>query len=484
MSFLNPEYFWLLLFLLPLFILKNAREFRVTTLGYILTFIFIVIAIARPVIEQQPIENVQQLSDVVIAVDLSYSMQAQDIEPSRLGYAKEILTTLVKNNLQNRYGVLGFTTNAILLSPLTQDSEILLHLFNSLDEKLIITRGSSVMPALQLARKISHSKSLSVVLLSDGADEVDYTKEAKFAKKSGLIVNTFMIGTEMGSTLPLENGKLLEDELGHIVVSRLNENIATISHSTGGISTDSYRELLSALEEQKQKDFKSKSMLVQNMELFYYFISLALIIFLLTVTTLKRALLAFFLLFGLHLEAGVLDFVKNPHVTTFKEANLLYREGEYEKALHKYESVKSSSFAFKSQLYYNMANTLVRLGEFKKAREAYKKSLTLLYTQEAYENLLNILDVKEQEQMSTGQQKSKKNSSIAKERDTTAKKKKKKSGGSSNMKVQANAGSGAMKDSKKSEPQNMLNLNSAKAKLSSKQYELVNKRSLNEKKPW
>jgi len=482
MSFLNPEYFWLLLFLLPLFILKNIREFRVTTLGYILTFIFITLAIARPIIEQQPIENEQQLSDVVIAVDLSYSMQAEDIEPSRLGYAKEVLTALVQNNLKNRYGVLGFTTNAILLSPLTQDSEILLHLFNSLNEKLIITRGSSVMPALQLARKISQSKSLSVVLLSDGADEVDYSEEARFAKESGLIVNTFMIGTKLGSTLHLENGKLLEDELGHIVVSRLNENIATIADSTGGIATDSYDELLSALEEQKQKDFKSKSMLMQNMELFYYFVFAAIIIFLLTVTTLKRVLLAFFLLFGLHLEAGVLDFAKNPHLTTFKEANSLYAEGEYEKALHKYESVKSSSFAFKSQLYYNMGNTLVRLKEFKKAREAYKKSLTLLYSQEAYENMLNIMNVSEQMQMSTGQQKSKKNSTITKERESTAKKKK--SGGSSNMKVQANAGSSAMKDSKKSEPQNMLNLNSAKAKLSSKQYELVNKRSVNEKKPW
>ncbi len=482
MSFINPEYFWLLLFLLPLFILKNAREFKITTLGYILTFVFIVLAISRPVIEQKPIENEQLLSDVVIAVDLSYSMQAQDIQPSRLEYAKEVLKQLVKNNIKNRYGVLAFTTNAILLSPLTQDSEILLHLFNSLDEKLIITRGSSVMPALQLARKMSKSPSLSVVLLTDGADEVDYSAEATFAKKNGLIVNTFMIGTQVGSTLRLENKELLKDELGHIVVTKLNSNISAISNSTGGVSTDSYDTLLSALEEQKNKDFKSKSMLMQNMELFYYFVSMALVIFLVSITTLKRGVIAFLLLFGLTVEAGVLDIVKNPNVTTFKEANSLYEDGEYEKALLKYEAVKSSSFAFKSQVYYNMANTLIRLKEFAKAREAYKKSLTLSYSKEAYENMLNIIDVKEQEQMSTGQQKSKDKSSVAKQKESTAKKKK--SGGSSNMKVQANAGSGAMKDTKKSEAQNMLNLNSAKAKLSSKQYELVNKRSVNEKKPW
>ena len=482
MNFLNPEYFWLLLFLVPFFIYRNFRSYRIHIFGYMLSFIFITIALSRPVLPQKPIENEQVLSDVVVAVDLSYSMQAHDISPTRLSFAKETLASLVKHNSKSRYGVLGFTTNAIILSPLTQDSELLLHLFSSLDEKLIITKGSSIMPALVLARKLSKSKHLSVVLLSDGGDEVDYSDEAAFAKKEGLVVNTFMIGTKSGTTLHLENGEILKDEIGDIVVSRLNENISVISNASGGVSTDNYDDLLSALASQNDEYFKSKSTLIQNLELFYYFIFLALLIFLVSVTTLKRYIVAFLFLFGISVDASLVDLLKNENVLSFKEANRLYSEGEYEKALVKYKRIRSSSYSFKSRVYYNMANTLVRLKEFKKARESYHKSLTLNYTNEAYENMQYIKDVSEQEQMSTGQQKTKKKSSFAKQKESTQKKKK--SGGSSNMKVSANASNGASDNAKKTKGVSMLNLNSAKAKLSSQQYELVNKRGANEKRPW
>ena len=151
------------------------------------------------------------------------------------------------------------------------------------------------------------------------------------------------------------------------------------------------------------------------------------------------------------------------------------------KSLSEYERVKSSDAKFKSQLFYNMANTLVRLKEFKKAREAYLKSLTLFYTKEAYENMMYILEVNEEMKMITGEQKTQKKSSIAKKESSP---KKRKSGGSSNMKVSAKASSGAGDEGKKSKSEGMLNLNSGKAKLSSKQYELINKRGVNEKKPW
>ena len=91
MNILNLEYFWFLLFLLPLFIKKDFRTFRFTLIGYILTFIFIVLALSRPVVEQEPIKSKQILSDVVVAVDLSFSMYADDIKPSRIKKAKEVL---------------------------------------------------------------------------------------------------------------------------------------------------------------------------------------------------------------------------------------------------------------------------------------------------------------------------------------------------------------------------------------------------------
>lgn len=481
MSFLYPEYFWLFLFLIAGFIKKDFKSLRVVSLGYIVTFVFIVLALTRPVLEQEPIESTQVLSDVVIAVDLSYSMQANDVAPSRLKKAKEVLTTLIKSEQKSRFGILGFTTNAIVLSPMTEDSELLEHLFSSLDDKLIITKGSSIMPALELARKMSKSKDLSVVILSDGADEDSYEEEAKYAKENALIINVFMLATKSGGTLMLENGELLKDEINDIVVSRENQAIEVVSDATGGVYTKSFDELTDALQNQKTDDKKSKTTIIRNLELFYYLIVLAIISFLVSVTTLKRHLLAFLLLFGVSLEASFLEYFENKNIVEFKKASSYYKGGEYEKALNSYERVKSANAEFKSVVFYNMGNSLVRLKEFKKARDAYLKSLTLSYSKEADENLRHIKDVAEQMQMNTGQQKTSKKSSTAKKKDSN---KKKKEGGSSNMKVTASASSGAEDGGKKTKSESKIDLNSGKAKLSSKQYELINKRGVNEKQPW
>lgn len=473
MSFLSPEFFWLLLFLVAAFVKKDFKGLSLVAFGYIATFVFIVIALTRPVLPQEPIKAEQILSDVVIGVDLSYSMQANDLSPTRLGAAKEYLSELIKYDKKTRYGVLGFTTNAIILSPLTQDTELLMHLFSSLDEKLIITKGSSVLPALKLARKLSKSKKLSVVLLSDGGDELNYSDEAEFAKENNMVVNIMMIATNAGSTLKTLNGELLEDETGDIVVTRANESIKTISDATGGVYTTSFSDILSAIRSQSQKNFKTQTTIVKNFELFYYFVFIAILLFLITSTTLKKYMAILLVLIGVNLSAS--NFNK------MQEANVLYKNGQYEKALEKYTLIKSNKLDDKSVVYYNIGNTYVRLKEFKKARDAYLKSLTLKFTKEADENLRYIKDVSENKEMQTGQQKSKNRSSMAKKKESSEKKEE---GGSSNMKVSAAAASGSENEGKKTKTDPSVDMSKGNAKLSSKQYELINKRQINEKKPW
>ena len=162
-------------------------------------------------------------------------------------------------------------------------------------------------------------------------------------------------------------------------------------------------------------------------------------------------------------------------------ANKMYTDGEYEKALEKYSYMKSDKKDIKSVVYYNIANTYVRLKEFKKARDAYLKSLTLVFSQEADDNLRYIKDVAQNKQMQTGQQKTKNRSSIAKKKDATTKKK---DAGGSNMKVSAAASSGSDDGAKKTKSESKIDMSKGKAKLSSKQYELINKRQVNEKQPW
>lgn len=475
MSFVYPEYFWLLLLVVAVFSYKNFRELSVIVFGYMLTFLFIVVALARPVLEQEPIKQDQILSDVIIAIDLSYSMSAKDIKPSRLEKAQEILKKLVKSDVHTRYGVIGFTTNAIVLSPLTQDSELLLHLYDALDLNMVMTKGSSIMPALELAGKMSHSKNPSVVILSDGADELSYEAEALFAKEKGLVVNTFILATQLGGTLKSANGELLKDEIGDIVVSRANDELNLIAKASGGAVVSDYEELLQVLRDQKNKDHKTKTTVIQNFELYFVFVILAIITFLFTITTLKRYIVSFLLFIGVSLQASnATEF--------FSKGESYYKQGEYEAALESFQKVKSSNAALKSVVFYNIGNSLIRLKEFKKAREAFVKSLTLQYSQEAYENMLYIENAEEQMHMNTGQQKTDKKSSLAKQKENTQQKKT--SAGSSNMKVSAPASSGEDDSGQKVKNDPVLNLNKGKAKLSSKQYELINTREVNEKKPW
>ena len=474
MSFIYPFYFWLILLILPLFIKKDFREFSVRSYGYILTALFIITALSRPVIEQEPIESKQILSDVIIGVDLSYSMQTDDIKPTRLSYAKEMLQKLVRVEQKSRFAVLGFTTNAIVLSPLTQDRELLLHLFSSLDEKLILTKGSDVMSALKLARKMSDSKKATVVLFTDGADKLNYDEEASFAKENDLVVDIFMSASAIGGTMRLKDGELLKDELGDIVVSRENDAVKKISDVTGGIYTKDLDKLLDALDSQRSKAKEGKITVMKNLELFYYFIFLAIVSFLVSVTTLKRYVVSLLLLFGVHVSAS-------QNMEYFNKASGYYKNGEYEKALENYQMVKSSDPKTKSIIFYDIGNTLVRLKEFEKAKEAYLTSLTLFYSKEADENMEHIKDAHTNKEMNTGNQESKQRSALAKKEQNS---KQQKEDGGYKMPGSAQAGGGTDDGSKKVRSQNMLNLNKGKAKLSSKQYELINKRGVSEKTPW
>jgi Ca-activated chloride channel family protein len=291
-SWLYPEWFWLLFPVAALLLFFQSRlDLQRPRSGWLLSaLLMVVVALARPVLTQEPIEIELSGSDVVIAVDLSYSMQAKDIEPNRLEAAKTLLTELVKSDTKNRFGVIGFTTNAIVLSPMTDDAQLLLHLFGGLDETLVMTKGTVMMPALKLARRMSKARQPIVVLLSDGGDEAGYEKEAAYAKENNLLVNVVMLASRFGSTLEDGRGKMLKDEAGNIVVSARNDAVEALSRATGGEFIDGadLSALQEAIAEQSQSEYKTKKKIMQHTELFYYFVIAALFCFMLSVTTLGK----------------------------------------------------------------------------------------------------------------------------------------------------------------------------------------------------
>lgn len=469
----------------------------------------VIVALARPVLEQKPISVEQMGSDVIIAVDLSYSMRATDISPSRLSVAKILLSDLVRSDTQDRFGVLGFTTSAIILSPLTKDTELLEHLFGSLDESQIITKGTSVMSALELARKMSYAKQPLVILLTDGGDEPSYVKEADFARDNNLRTSIVMLGTAQGSTLPEGEG-MLKDENGHIVVSSRNDAIGQIVEAGGGkmIEGADASAVMELIKQSRAEDFQGKSTVLRYQELFYIPLLLALIAFVFSVTDvgakISRGVLVLLALMGVSSNAGVLDFAYlygaeksykagkyersaqlYAHVATpkakYNQATALYKAGKYQDALSTYQSIKSNDPIFKAALYYNSGNCYIRLQEFENAKEAFLKSLTLNYSKEADDNLRFIAGAAEQKSLNV--RKEKKDQFQAEAGAPKGESKPTKQGGGSNMKSDMAAGGGG-DEGKKIESDPRLSMSQGKARLSSTQYELINQRSVHETKPW
>ena len=510
MTLLNPLCL-LALVTLPSYLFfakRNGWGMDASQKWLLLSISLIILSLARPVIPQKPLEIEQAGRDVILAIDLSYSMRGTDVAPSRLEEAKKILIETVKSHPNDRFGVIGFTTHAIVLSPLTKDTQLLEHLFGALDETQIITKGTSVMSALELSRKMSHARTPLVILLTDGGDERSYEKEAQFSQDNKLRVNIVMLASQNGSTLLAEDGNMLKDEKGHIVVSARNDAIHKIADMSEGKVVSSAEELHALIDDTEVEDFTGSSSVSDNQELFRVPLGLALVSFVLAMTSLgekiSKIMVIILAFIGISANAGVLDFAylhtasqeysrKNYEYSAqlfekidsnkagYNRANALYKAGKYQEALTQYRHIRSNEAVFKSKIYYNIGNCHIRLGEFENGRNAFLKSLTLRYTKEADENLRFIAQAQEKKTLNT--RKEKKDQFSKDENAPTGEKKESKSGGGSNMQSDMKSGGGG-DEGKKAQSDPRFSASQGKAKLSSRQYELINERSVHETKPW
>lgn len=507
MSFLSP--YWLsALLVVPLYVWLGRRNGWHFQIWLLIAITMLILALARPVFSQKPITVEQAGSDVILAVDLSYSMRASDIASSRLEAAKKLLRDLVHSDQRDRFGVIGFTTSSIVLSPLTKDTELLEHLFSGLDESQIITKGTDVMSALELSRKMSHAARPIVILLTDGGDETDYAKEADFVQENDLAVSVVMLATREGSTLPTTDGASLKDEKGHIVVSARNDAIEAIINEGRMVQGPDIGAVRSLIDAAHHEDFAGSTSVMRYRELFYFPLVIALAAFIAAFTSiggnLSRALIPLAALIGLSAQGSVLDFgylylaKSNYHHGEFErsaelyakidspqarynQASALYKAGKYQEALALYRSIRSDDPRFKADVFYNMGNCHIRLQEFGEAREAFLKSLTLHYSRDADQNLRAIMGVAEQQTLSV--RKEKKDQFTQEENKPTGESKPSKAGGGSNMKSDMASGGGG-DEGKKAQSDPRLSMSQGKARLSSRQYELINQRSVHETKPW
>ena len=205
--------------------------------------LFSVIALMRPQYGFHIREIKKKGLDILFALDISKSMLAEDIKPSRIERTKLAIEDLVRGLKGDRVGLITFAGTAFLQCPLTMDYDGFLLSLDRTKVGDIPRGGTAISSAVREAMTVfgqGKQKHKIVILITDGEDhEGDPVGLAKEAAKEGITIFTIGIGTEEGELIPLrdENGKLvfLKDRSGNVVKSALNSGVLEkIALTTGG----------------------------------------------------------------------------------------------------------------------------------------------------------------------------------------------------------------------------------------------------------
>ncbi|ADN09663.1 vWA domain-containing protein [Sulfurimonas autotrophica] len=521
MTLLYP---WVLFVLIPLYFLykrdtQPKEKKRQKNLLYIALF-FTLLTLSRPVIINAPSEQKFDAKDYIIALDASFSMQADDLKPTRYEVAKKNIAHIIKSLSKDRFSIFAFTSNAMLISPPTTDSAISMMALNSLEPKYILTKGTSLLSLFKTIAKTSY-KEKNLIIFTDGGEDRDLSKLVKLCKKNSIIPYIVATGSNSGTTLKQDDKPILDNNK-NLVISKINPLLEPLAKECGGkyyelnTNKDIADEIIADIKKQNST-IKSTTKVLSYKELFMFPLFIALLSFFISVTKLHQFFVFLPLLFLPYPghTASFLDFYHNnkanqaykskKFITAAKEFQKLspspksyynnavayYKAKNYKKSIKLFSQIKSTNPKLKQNIFYNLGNCAVSLKKYNRAKHYYQKALALGFDKDAFYNLslLYKLGLKEQKNLSDMlPKKSTQKKQTAKEQQNEKKDASKSGSSKSNQKAsQKSSGSGKNSKKKKQENQNLQlvkHKNKSKYKLGYKAYELINKGYTNEKHPW
>ena len=265
--FANPQYLWLLT-LIPLFVVLFAgvaaqRHRRLARFGnpdtlaelmpevsngrVVLKFILfccavalVVLAAARPQFGSKLREEKARGIEMMLVVDVSNSMLAEDFEPNRLERTKYAINRLFDGLKQDRVGLIVFAGEPRVQLPITSDYRMAKAFARRIDPSQVSVQGTAIGKALEQALlsfsgETDEKRSRAIILITDGENhDDDAVAVAKRAAEQGIRIYTIGIGTPEGAPIEID-GEFIRDEQGEMVVSKLNEEmLAQIADETGG----------------------------------------------------------------------------------------------------------------------------------------------------------------------------------------------------------------------------------------------------------
>ena len=258
MRFANPEYLYLLILLpvmIMLFVYSNYRRKKNLNrygdpqllkmlmpatavlrnrISFWLTFFalaLIVVVLARPQFGAKKETVTTRGVEVVVALDISNSMLADDISPNRLEKAKRLISRIINQSSENKVALIVFAGEAFVQLPITDDFISAIMFLESITPSLIARQGTDIGAAIDLAAKsftANEKIGKAVIVITDGENHEGGAEEAAMrAAEKGINIYMLGIGTEKGGRIPVDGkNEFMRDSEGFVVVSKLNEEMA------------------------------------------------------------------------------------------------------------------------------------------------------------------------------------------------------------------------------------------------------------------
>ena len=356
-----------------------------------------IIALAGPTWERIEQPSFRTDQSLVIALDLSRSMNAQDITPNRLTRAKLKILDILERRQGAQVALIVYSANAFTVTPLTSDTDTIIALINSIDTSIMPSRGSYPALAIDKGLQLLNQASVSngeIILVTDGGITSDSFSSAQKLRDEGYRLSALGIGSMNGAPIPKETGGFITDSTGQITISRLEvDDLKDLVEIGGGSYTSItsndqdidtlLSEVYSAVRESDDsvttdqwKEFGPWLLLIVVPFGSLLFRKGWVFVFLLTIMPIDNSVYA-------------LDW-NDLWKTRDQQAKEAMESGDYDKAIELFEDSEWLSAAhYKAGNYrqsangynnnsnidhlYNHANSLAKIGQFEEAIENYEK---------------------------------------------------------------------------------------------------------------
>ena len=381
---------------------KPTKQSRFPLFASSLAAILVILALAGPAWQRIPTPVFRNAAALVIVLDLSRSMDASDIKPSRLARARYKISDLLNKRKDGQTALVVYAASAFTVTPLTDDTETINSQLTALTSDIMPAQGSNSAVALLLAVQLFKNAGLQkgqILLITDD-DKIEQAI-AQAELPSTIQLSILGVGTQAGAPIKLAQGGFLKDANGNIVLARLNSRaLQKAAQNSGGIyqqitDTDADIERLSDYFDQtaKHSDALNNDLLLENwLEAGVW---LMLPVLFLSALSFRRGLLTLLFIFLLPLPENSYAFEwQDLWQTRQQQAQQEYLNGNYPQAAEQFNDPAwqaaarykaDKKLAEDEQMppaktatgHYNQGNLLARSGQLEQAISAYDQALQL-----------------------------------------------------------------------------------------------------------